>query len=191
MEELRAVERLQRGDIGGLEFLVQRFQDRALRAAYLVTHEASLAQDVVQAAFVKAFERIGQFDATRPFGPWFLRSVINDAIKAAARRDRHGRLDEGGDGDEPPDAIPPADRGQTPEALWEQAETAEEVWAAMRQLTPRQRAAIVSRYFLDQSEAEMAASLNCSTSTVKWRLHAARERLRILLRPLHTEKEST
>jgi RNA polymerase sigma-70 factor (ECF subfamily) len=85
VDERDAVARLQRGDIGGLETLVRLYQVRAVRAAYLITRDAALADDIMQAAFLRAYERIGQFDATRPFGPWFLRGVVNDAVKAAAR----------------------------------------------------------------------------------------------------------
>ena len=80
-----------------------------------------------------------------------------------------------------------ADGRPDPETLWERAETAAEVWAALQQLTPRQRAAVVARYYLGLSEAEMAEALECPPSTVKWRLHAARNRLRLLLRPLTTQ----
>src|ERR1700694_1420163 len=93
MEEREAIKRLQRGEIGGLEFLVRQEQVRAVRAAYLITPDAPLAQDVVQSAFVKAYERISQFDLERPFGPWFLTSVLHDAVKAARQRDRHLSID--------------------------------------------------------------------------------------------------
>jgi RNA polymerase sigma-70 factor (ECF subfamily) len=182
-EERAAVARLRAGDIGGLEWLVRHHQVRAVRTAYLVTRDLALAQDVVQSAFLRAYERIGQFDPRRPFGPWFLKVVLRDAIKAAGRRDRLVPLpgpDDpplGGDG-------PLADPRAAPDVLWEQAETAEEIWAAMARLTPAARAAVVQRYFLGLSEAEMAAALARPPSTVKWRLYAARERLRALLRPI-------
>lgn len=183
MEESQAIERLRRGDVGGLEFLVRRFQVRAVRTAYLVTHDLALAQDVAQAAFVRAYERIDQFDPVRPFEPWLMRSVLNDAIKAANHRDRVARLPDDGEADARPATGALVDNRPGPEQLWERAETAAEVWEALRQLTPAQRAAIVARYFLGLSEAEMTSVLNCPPSTVKWRLHAARERLRLLLGP--------
>jgi RNA polymerase sigma-70 factor (ECF subfamily) len=182
MDEREAIAHLQVGDVGGLEVLVRRYQVRAVRTAYLVTRDRSLAEDVVQAAFVKAYERIGQFDPSRPFGPWFLRSVLHDAIKVARARDRQGSLDaiiQGGETGN--DGV--TDERPGPEELWARAETAEEVWAALGQLTPDQRAAVVARYFLGMSEAEMTGALACPPSTVKWRLHAARNRLRVLLRP--------
>ena len=184
MDERQAIEHLQRGDIRGLEALVRLHQVRAIRTAYLVTRELPLAQDIVQAAFLRAYERIGQLDPHRPFGPWFLTSVLHDAIKAAARRGRFESLERVLEGQA---SLAPAlvvDGQSGPEAVWEHAETADEVWAALARLTPEQRAAVVARYFLGLSEAEMTTALACPSSTVKWRLHAARQRLRLLLTPL-------
>ncbi len=184
MKDREAIERLQRGDIGGLEFLVREYQVRAVRTAYLITRDLPLSQDVVQAAFLKAYERIGQFDPEQPFGPWFFTSVMHDAIKAARERDRQMSI-EGIVEDDPgpsPDWLEDGRPG--PEALGEQAETAEEIWVALERLAPDQRAAVVARYYLDMSEAETAAALTLPLSTIKWRLHAARQRLRLLLSPM-------
>ncbi len=65
--------------------------------------------------------------------------------------------------------------------LVEAAETSEAVWDALGKLSPNQRTAIVLRYYLDMSEADMSDRLECPPGTVKWRLHAARERLRRIL----------
>ncbi|MGH3147162.1 MAG: RNA polymerase sigma factor, partial [Rubrobacter sp.] len=97
MDERRAIERLKVGDIGGLEVLVRTHQTRAVRTAYLICHDRALAEDVVQAAFVRAYEKIERFDPERPFGPWFMKVVLNDAIKAASRRERTIRYEEEGD----------------------------------------------------------------------------------------------
>ena len=180
MEEREAIARLKRGDIGGLEALVRKYQVQAVRTAYLITRDRALAEDIVQAAFLRAYERIGQFDARRSFGPWFLRSVVNDALKAAARRKRQVSLEAGSEGEE----TSLADPGPGPADLTEAAETRQTVWAALGKLPPAQRATIVQRYYLNLSEVEMADELACPPGTVKWRLHAARKRLRTLLRPL-------
>jgi RNA polymerase sigma-70 factor (ECF subfamily) len=173
IDEQEAVARLQRGDIGGLELLVRRYQEPALRAAVLVCRDAALAEDLVQAAFVRAYERIGQFDARRPFGPWFIRGVVNDALKAVTRR-RQVPLDPAG-------LETPAAPGDDPEARLAAAETREAVWAVLDELTPPQRAAIVLRYYADLSDAEIAQMLDCPPGTVRRRLHDARRRLRRLL----------
>jgi DNA-directed RNA polymerase specialized sigma24 family protein len=51
----------------------------------------------------------------------------------------------------------------------------------MQKLSPRQRAVIVQRYYLEMSEKEMAAESGTAVGTIKWLLNAARERLRTLL----------
>lgn len=189
VEERQAVARLRRGDLNGLEPLVRAHQLRALRAATLIVRDRALAEDLVQAAFVRAAERIAQLEAGRPFGPWFLRSVVNDALKAAARRERTVSLDRAlvedalTLGDLLPDPAP------GPHAVAEAAETQRAVWEALGALSPRQRAAVVQRYYLDLSEAEMAAEWGAAPGTVKWHLHQARERLRLLLHPLAPERE--
>ena len=73
MDEQAAIARLKHGQIEGLETLVHLHQRKALRAAVLICHDYALAEDIVQNAFVRAYERIQQFDASKPFAPWFLR----------------------------------------------------------------------------------------------------------------------
>ncbi len=180
----QAIARLKRGDPGGLEALVRRYQVRAVHAAYLIVRDCPLAEDVVQSAFLQAAEKIGQFDDRRPFGPWFLRSVVHAALKAAKRQKRLISLEADPTGVGFPLADWLADPAPRPEALVETEETRQAVWQALGQLSPEQRAAIVMRHFLDMSEAEMTAELQRPPSTVKWWLHAARQRMRHVLRPL-------
>ena len=175
MHDGEAVARLKRGDIGGLEALVQRYQRPALHAAVLVCRDPALAEDLVQAAFLRAYERIDQFDPARPFGPWFLRSVVNDALMAVTRRRQVSLEAEGA----APGELPAPDPDLA--ARLEAAETREVVWAALEQLAPGQRAAVVLRYYLDLSDNEIAARLAVPPGTVRRRLHDARQRLRRLL----------
>ena len=176
MEEREAIARLQRGDITGLEALVRRYQQPALEAAFLVTHNYALAEDIVQSAFLRAYERIGQYDTTRPFAPWFLRSVVNSALTAVTgqRAVSWEACFSGDDAD-----IPSPDPGL--DALLEAAETREAILAALHKLSPAQRAAVVMRYYFDWSDAEVAQRLRVPPGTVRRRLHDARQRLRRLL----------
>jgi RNA polymerase sigma factor (sigma-70 family) len=85
MDEQEAVRRLKKGDSRGLECLVLAHQVRAIRTAYLITGDRGLAEEVVQEAFLRAYRSIGTFDPKRPFEPWFLRSVVNAAVRLARR----------------------------------------------------------------------------------------------------------
>jgi len=180
MDERAAVERLKGGDVGGLEELVDRYHARAARAAYLVVRDRALAEDVAQGAFVRAFERIGGFDVGRPFGPWFMKLVLNEAVGVARRRERAASREVAG-AEEILARL--ADPGAGPYGLAEAAETRRRVWRALGELPPVQRAAIVQRYYLGMSEAEMAERGSSPPGTIKRRLHDARKGLSKLLRP--------
>lgn len=188
MDEREAIERLRGGDIAGLATLVTRYQTEATRVAQLITRDRALAEDVVQNAFVRVYERIAQYDTSRPFAPWFLRIVSNDAIKAAQRSSRqvafttHG----GGDLDQLPDDAP------GPDELLTTLEQFDSVTAVLDQLAPEQRAAIVLRYYAGLNDREVAEQLGSAPGTVRWRLHTARKRLRGLLHepaPVHPPEE--
>ena len=178
MEEQTAIQRLKRGDIGGLEFLVQRYQVKAVRTAYLITQNPALAEDVVQDCFIQAYRLINGFDTNRPFEPWFLQSVVHAALKAVQKSDRQVLVEPGLDELWFEDLL---GRSESAEAEAETAAFQQEIWDALQRLSPRQRAVVVQRYFLGMSEKEMAAQTGAAPGTVKWLLNAARNRLRILL----------
>ncbi|HEX9988765.1 MAG TPA: RNA polymerase sigma factor [Chloroflexia bacterium] len=177
MKERQAIVRLKRGDIGGLEPLVQQYQLQAVRAAFLVCRDRALAEDIVQAAFLRTYERISQFDDSRSFRPWFLRSVVNDARKASIQRERLAPLEEMSPESEEYLISPEAALDE----LMEARETSKAIENALDKLTPGQRTAIVLRYYLGLSESEMSANLGRPPGTIKWRLHVARDSLRRLL----------
>ena len=179
-DERAAIARMRSGDIAGLAALVETYQLKATRTAYLIVRDQALAEDITQSAFIRAYERIAQFDAAASFGPWFLRSVANDAIKAVERARRSVPFDD--DVDErssPADTL--IDPAQGPSALFEAAEDAEALWALLGRLPARQRAVTVLRYFDGLSDAEIADYLDTPAATVRWRLFAARSKLRIWL----------
>ena len=93
MDEQQAITCLKRGDVSGLEILVQQYQVKAVRSAYLITQDRHLAEDIVQSAFLRIYNRIEQFDTSRPFAPWFFRIIANDAVKAVTRGQRQVSLD--------------------------------------------------------------------------------------------------
>jgi RNA polymerase sigma-70 factor (ECF subfamily) len=177
VDERQAIQHLKDGDISGLSVLVYRHQAKAIRSAYLVTGDRAMAEDIVQAAFVRAYERIDQFDANRPFAPWFLRSVINDALKALQRRGRQVLY-------EPEFEAWFIDGDPNPDTQLDDKHFRQAVRAALDKLTPKQRAAVVMRYYLGMSEREIAEFTEAPRGTVKSRLHSARSQLRKLLHPL-------
>jgi RNA polymerase sigma-70 factor (ECF subfamily) len=178
MDELGAILRLKSGDIAGLELLVTLYQVRAVRTAFLITRDAAQAEDAVQEAFLQTYRSIRHFDPNRSFAAWFMRSVVNAALKTAQKSAR--RRPAGFDPDDSWWEGLAAD-GEPVEGQVESIEFQRHLWESMQNLSPRQRLAIVQRYFLDMSEKEIALELEAAPGTVKWLLHAARKNLRSLL----------
>mgnify|MGYP000480601739 CR=1 FL=1 len=177
MDEHEAICRLKAGDSSGLAWLVMRYQVKAMRTAFLITRDEQLSEDVVQEAFVRLFERIRSFDERRPFEPYLMRSVVNIALNAL-RTQGHTDFRSLDDLGKPLGNLLPFTNVE------DEAEInalKEQMRRAIDQLSPRQRAAVVMRYYLEMSEKEIAKDLSIAPGTVKWVLNAARQRLRRLL----------
>ncbi len=176
MEDREAIRRMKNGEIGGLERLVTKYQVRAVRAAFLVTHDEALAEDVVQDTFIRLYQRINRFDETRAFAPYLMRSVVNAALNAMRRNGKAVSFDA-----EPAQLETLLEEAASVESQVEFSQLSAKILQALAKLSPRQRAVIVQRYYLEMSEQEMAMTLNVASGTIKWLLHAARNRLRDLL----------
>jgi RNA polymerase sigma-70 factor (ECF subfamily) len=175
VDDLQAIQRLKAGDIGGLETLVRRHQARAVRVAFLITHDESLAEDVVQDTFMRLYHRIHHFDPSHPFEPYLLRSVVNAALNVAQNA-RHLSME--GDLEQVEGLLSQA---ASVESEMEYTQLKQRIVAALAELEPRQRAVVIQRYYLEMSEKEMAVALDAPPGTVKWLLNTARARLQDLL----------
>ncbi len=176
MDDDQAIRQMKRGEIDGLEHLVRRYQLKAARLAFLITQDEGLAEDVVQDTFLRLFHASQRLDESRPFEAYLMRSVVNASLNVLRRQKKEMHLDV--DLREVEGLIHQA---TSVESQVELAELKQAIFAALGRLSPRQRAVVVQRYYLEMSEKEMAASLQLSRGTIKWLLHGARKRLRALL----------
>jgi RNA polymerase sigma-70 factor (ECF subfamily) len=178
MDDAQAIRCLKGGDISGLEILVTRYQVKAARVAFLITHDEAAAEDITQETFVRLLQRIRGFDETRPFEPYLMRSIVNAALNHTRHQNHTVSLDA--DTNLLEDLL---EKAAPVETQVEYAQLKQEILEALSKLSPRQRAAIVGRYYLDMSEQEMALLLDAPRGTIKWLLNAARNRLHNLLVP--------
>jgi RNA polymerase sigma-70 factor (ECF subfamily) len=181
MEDRIAIARLKQGDLSALETLIKRYQVQAVHAAYIIVNDRTLAEDIAQTAFVKVVEKVHQFDEERSFAPWFFRIVVNDAIKAAKKQKAIITLDEESGEFTKKLAEWLIDPNIRPEQMLEQKETRQSILKAIQILSPEQRAAVVMRYFLEMSEADIVTKMERPLSTIKWWLRDARKRLHDLI----------
>lgn len=181
MEEHQAIALLKAGNLTGLEMLVERYYFQAVRASDLIVRDVAQAEDIVQTAFLRASEKIEQLSSDR-FGPWFLKIVVNASIKSAEKDKRLVSLETQAEDEASHLAAWLTDQSPSVEELVETRELRQDIWEALARLTPQQRAAVVLKYYLDMSESEVSQVLQVPQSSIKWRLYAARQKLRHLLR---------
>jgi RNA polymerase sigma factor (sigma-70 family) len=172
-EDAKLVERAKDGDAAAYERLVRGQQEVAFRTAYLITGDASEAEDATQEAFVKAYRSLGRFRPGAPFRPWLLSIVANEAKNRSKAAGRRARLVLRAAAEAPVRAD-----DASPEAAAVAAERQAELLLALEALREVDRLAIACRYFLGLSEEETAAALGCARGTVKSRLSRAIRRLR-------------
>lgn len=184
MDEIQAIALIKQGNLTGLEELVNRYQVQAVYAAYLIVHDRQSAEDIVQTAFIKAVEKIEQFDDRRLFGPWFLRSVVNASIDIAKQQMRWLPLDQETKGNELINTDWLMSDSESLENLIETNEVKAAVRKALNHLSPDERAAVILRHFLGLSESDMTDFFKRPSSTIKWWLHSARKKLKELLKPI-------
>jgi RNA polymerase sigma-70 factor (ECF subfamily) len=183
LDEEDLVRRAQRGEVDAYEEIVKTYQGIATRTAYLITGQEADAEDAAQAAFVKAYYALGRFDPTRPFRPWLLKIVANEARNRRRAAGRRAGLELRLAEDRPGDAAP------SPEGAVLAGEPRAALVAALNELREEDRLVIAYRYFLELTEAEMAATLGVARGTVKSRLSRALKRLRAVLNERAPELE--
>ena len=128
-----------------------------VRLGYALSGDAGHAEDLAQAAFARAYASWGRVRRAGDPDAYVSRIVINEH-RSRFRKHRVAEELRG-------DLADPADR--PPQGGPQGPEERQELLDALRALGPRQRAVVVLRYWLDLSEAETAAALNCSVGTVK------------------------
>jgi RNA polymerase sigma-70 factor (ECF subfamily) len=179
-DELKLVRAAKAGDIGAFEQLVHRYDRNVFRIAQHITQNREDAEDVVQDAFLKAYENLKNFQEQSKFYTWLVRIAVNEALMRLRRRrpERMVSLDEEVKTDE--DSMPRevADWSPNPEQQYTQAELRDILTKTIQGLPSSFRTVFVLRDVEGLSTEETASALDLSIPAVKSRLLRARLQLR-------------
>src|SRR5258707_11160000 len=85
-DELALVQAAKGGDVSAFEELVRRYDRNVFRIANHITHNAEDAEDVVQEAFLKAYQNLNRFQEQSKFYTWLVRIAVNEALMKLRRR---------------------------------------------------------------------------------------------------------
>lgn len=171
-DEAELAARAQAGDRAAFGTLVERYAAQARRVARVVLGDSDDADDAAQDAFLSALVKLGQYDRRRPFGPWLMRIVANAATDRRRRRAvrRAEPLDAG-----------LAAGGPRPDLEAERRELNVRLRAALAELPPRRRLAVVLFDVEGYAHAEIGEILGIPEGTVRSEVFHARRKLRELL----------
>lgn len=170
-DEPGLVEAVQGGDVEAFSRFVARYTDPAYAIALSILRHEQDAEDAVQAAFIRALERIGQLRPGSRFGPWFYR-VLRSTCLNLRRRERlrtHSELTD------------TAASRDDPHREFERGEARSRVLAALKQLPERQRTAVMMYDLEGYDHAEIAGILGIAVGTSRANLHHGRQALRRIL----------
>jgi RNA polymerase sigma-70 factor (ECF subfamily) len=184
-----AVERTLAGERDAFRVLVERHSHNVFRLAYRMTRNQHDAEEVVQEAFLRAYQKLGQFAARANFGTWVYRIAANYAIdrmrqkqKEDARRQSPGAQDADGVEDDPVSRVP--DAAPTPERLTQSIELRKQMERALAALSNAERTAFVMRHWEGCGIEEIAVVLKLNSSAAKNTVFRAVQKLRLALQPL-------
>lgn len=174
------------GDRNAQRALFEQYRDTAYRVAFRITGRDADALDVVQDAFIKAFENLGSYEGGSSFKTWLLRIVSNRGLDLLrARKVRIAvRLDSGADSEDGGLDVADTRASVAPAGGLEARELAARLNAAMEALPPEQRAVFALFATGELSYAEIAEAVGVPIGTVMSRLFHARKRLQESLKDL-------
>jgi RNA polymerase sigma-70 factor, ECF subfamily len=167
------------GDITAFETLVGRYERKIFRLAQNITQNKEDAEDVMQEAFLKSYQHLGEFQGNSRFYTWLVRIAVNQALmKLRKRRPNQVSLDEEVDTGE--DTMPREveDWGPSPEERYKQSELGQILNSTIAELEPPFRIVFQLRDIEELSTEETAEALGLSVPAVKSRLLRARLKLR-------------
>jgi RNA polymerase sigma-70 factor (sigma-E family) len=150
-------------DEAGFRAFVESNGAALLHAARLLTGDHHRGEDLVQTALTKVYLKWDRIEAPMAYAR---RALVTAHIDASRRRWR---------GERPTEVLPEAPGTDPTNELDER----DELRRLLRELTPRERAVVVLRYYCDQSEQETAATLGMPVGTVKSTCSRALTRLRV------------
>jgi RNA polymerase sigma-70 factor (ECF subfamily) len=166
------VARVRAGERALFEHVMRRYNQRVYRAARAILRDDHEAEDVMQEAYVRAYEHLGEFEGRARFSTWLLRIAVHEALARLRRAKRFEPLT--GESEEPSMST---QRPASPEQSASDQEMRALLEQAIDALPDDFRAVFVLRAVEELSGAETAECLGIPEETVKTRLFRARGRL--------------
>ncbi|HET6177442.1 MAG TPA: RNA polymerase sigma factor [Candidatus Sulfotelmatobacter sp.] len=167
------VDRVKAGHTALYEIIMRRYNQRLYRVARAILRDDAESEDVMQDAYVRAYQHLGQFAGRAPFSTWLTRIAVHEALARARNRKRNPQLDD--DFEEDGELLMNmAEPSPGPEDNASRAEVSQLLEEAVLGLPEQYRIVVALRDIEEMSTAETAATLDLTEENVKVRLHRGR-----------------
>jgi len=177
LSDEEVVARVLGGETNLFEIVMRRYNQRLYRVARAILRNDSEAEDVMQDAYVRAYEHLGQFAGRAKFSTWLTRIAVHEALMRRRRGNRYQELQPMSEREEDPmEAFP--SMALNPEQQASTSQIRGLLEEAVEQLPDAYRAVFILRDVEEINTIETAAVLNLTEENVKIRLHRARALLR-------------
>jgi RNA polymerase sigma-70 factor (ECF subfamily) len=173
----QVVSRVLAGETALYELLMRRYNQRLYRLARAILRNDAEVEDVMQDAYVNAYQHLAEFEGRAKFSTWLARIAVHEALARSRRGSRFQSLDNSG---ESKGGVMGslASGGRNPEETAYDRELGGVLERAILELPEDHRSAFILRDVEGMSTEETAECLNTSPENVKIRLHRARAGLR-------------
>ncbi len=179
-DDNRLIAECRDGNTAAFGELVSRYQDRLFNSVLRLTDNAEDARDVVQEAFLHAYQSLHSFKGDALFFTWLYRIAVNTAISMKRKKRVVLRIQPGGEEGTGIDPLDPSETNRPGHAL-EMAEEERRVHDALAKLSVEHRSVLVMKDMDGMKYEEMAEILGVPVGTIRSRLHRARLEMRDLL----------
>jgi RNA polymerase sigma-70 factor, ECF subfamily len=178
-DDNRLISECREGNTAAFGELVSRYQDRLYNSVLRLADNAEDARDVVQEAFLHAYQSLSTFKGDSLFFTWLYRIAVNTAISMKRKKRIVLRIQPGGEGN----VVEPTDPSEStkPGHAIEMAEEELRVHNALAKLSQEHRSVLVMKDMEGMKYEEMADILGVPVGTIRSRLHRARLEMRDIL----------
>jgi len=166
------VDRVRGGETALYEIIMRRYNQRLYRVARAIVRDDGEAEDVMQDAYVRAYEHLDQFARRAPFSTWLTRIAVHEALARLRHRNRTQQISDGEHEGEFVMSL--AEPSLDPEQKASKAELGHLLEEALLALPENFRSVIMLRDVEELSTLETAEALEITEENVKIRLHRGR-----------------
>jgi RNA polymerase sigma-70 factor, ECF subfamily len=174
--DLQVIEQVRAGNTALYEIIMRRYNQRLYRIARAILRDDGEAEDVIQDAYVRAYQHLDQFAGHAAFSTWLTRIAVHEALRRLRLRNRSPQMEDIGRDEEGPMRL--VETSPDPEQRASMMELRRVLEEAVLELPDQYRSVVMLRDVEELSTSETAAALELTEQNVKVRLHRGHAMMR-------------